>query len=127
MYNAGKSLGLIVVALLMMCCLSEAAASDHYNSSREPLKKTPFTRLPLGSVKADSWLRQQLILQKEGLTGHAEELYGDIGQSAWIGGPNDSWERGPYYAKGLIPLAYILNDRELIKKSQKWIDVVLKS
>ena len=28
MYNAGKSLGLIVVALLMMCCLHEAVASD---------------------------------------------------------------------------------------------------
>ena len=127
MSNTRKPFILLLAALLTICGLREAAASDHYNSSREPLKKTPFTRLPLGSVKADSWLRQQLILQKEGLTGHAEELYGDIGQSAWIGGPNDSWERGPYYAKGLIPLAYILNDRELIKKSQKWIDVVLKS
>ena len=28
MYNAGKCLGLILVALLMMCCLHEAVASD---------------------------------------------------------------------------------------------------
>ena len=47
----------------------------------------------------------QPVRQKEGLTGHAEELYGDIGDAGWIGGKNDSWERGPYYGKGLIPTA----------------------
>ena len=127
MKHTRRHLARLLITLLTTCCLHEASANDHYNFSRKPLKDTAFVRLPLGSVKADGWLKQQLILQKEGLTGHAEELYGDIGDAGWIGGKNDSWERGPYYAKGLIPLAYILDDAGLIKKSQKWIDVVLKS
>ncbi len=125
--NTRRNLALLWTVLLTTCCLHEASANDHYNFSRKPLKDTAFVRLPLGCVKADGWLKQQLILQKEGLTGHAEELYGDIGDAGWIGGNNDSWERGPYYAKGLIPLAYILDDAGLIQKSQKWINVVLKS
>ncbi len=127
MNNTQISFILLLLALFTICNLHEASANDYYNSSRSPLIETPFVRLPLGSVKADGWLEQQLTLQKDGLTGHAEELYGDIGDSAWTGGSNDSWERGPYYAKGLIPLAYILNDSALITKAQKWIDSVINS
>ena len=125
--NTRRNLARLLTVLLATCCLQEASANELYNFSRVPLKDTAFVRLPLGCVTADGWLKQHLILQMEGLTGHAEELYGDIGDAGWIGGNNDSWERGPYYAKGLIPLAYILDDAGLIKKSQKWIDVVLKS
>jgi hypothetical protein len=127
MNNIQKHFILLFVALFTIFNLQEASANDYYNSSRLPLIETPFVRLPLGSVKADGWLEQQLILQKDGLTGHAEQLYGDIGNSQWIGGNSDGWERGPYYAKGLIPLAYILNDTGLIDKSQKWIDFVIAS
>jgi hypothetical protein len=91
----------------------------------------PYLRLPLGSVKAKSWLKTQLELQRDGLTGHAEELYDDIGQSDWISsekkGGQYAWERGPYYAKGLVPLAYILDDAGLKAKARKWIDRVIES
>jgi hypothetical protein len=73
--NTRRNLTLLWTVLLATCCLQKASASDHYNASRRPLKDTAFVRLPLGCVKADGWLKQQLILQKEGLTGHAEELY----------------------------------------------------
>jgi len=110
--------------LLSPFCIK--AESPNYPTNKEPLMETPFTPLPLGSVKADGWLLTQLQLQKEGLTGYAEELYNhqnDLGpNNDWLGGSGDSWERAPYYVKGLIPLAYILNDEELINKSQKWMD-----
>ena len=37
----------------------------------------------------------------------------------------DDWERGPYWLDGFVPLAYILNDKDLIKKAKKWIDYSL--
>lgn len=91
-----------------------------------------FHRLPPGAVQPTSWLRLQLEKQRDGLTGHAESLYGDIGQSNWLlcktGGVESlSWERGPYYAKGLVALALTLDDATLKAKAKRWVDALIAS
>jgi hypothetical protein len=112
-------------------CLQVYPASgenETYAPSREPLAPTPFVRLPLGSVKPSAWLRIQLRLMAGGLAGHLEKLDEDVGpNSAWLGGTGESWERGPYYFRGLTALAYVLKDDKLIKRAQKWIDWALES
>ena len=120
---------IFVILATTVCCCSlciQHASADNYIKNREPLVETPFTPLPTGSVKAEGWLLKQLQLQKEGLTGNAETLYsgnGDLGAGCdWLGGTGDSWERPPYYVKGLVALAYILDDEELKAKAQKWMD-----
>lgn len=96
-------------------------------TNRSPLLATPFVALPLGSVRPQGWLLTQCQLQRDGLTGNAEDLYSeDIGtNSGWLGGKGESWERSPYYYKGLIALAYTLDDAGLKQKAQKWMDWVL--
>ncbi len=95
-------------------------------TNRAPLLATPFAALPLGSVRPQGWLLAQCELQRDGLTGYAEQLYSELGaNSAWLGGSGENWERGPYYYKGLIALAYTLNDAGLKQKAQKWMDWVL--
>lgn len=88
-------------------------------------------RLPPGSVRPEGWLREQMELQRKGLTGHAEKLYVDIGESDWLTGGKRSgqfaWERGPYYAKGLVALAFALDDAELKARAKRWIDAYLAS
>jgi hypothetical protein len=127
---------LISVSARLVTCLAclgflPGAAAGGPAQNRAPLQPQPYARLPLGSVKAKSWLKHQLELQRDGLTGHAEELYGDIGGSDWISdkkrGGQFAWERGPYYAKGLIALALVLDDPGLKAKARKWVDQVLKS
>ncbi len=96
-------------------------------ANRPPLLATPFAALPLGSVRPLGWLLTQCQMQRDGITGHAEELYADdLGtNSAWLGGTGENWERGPYYFKGLVALAYTLNDPGLKQKAQKWMDWLL--
>lgn len=87
--------------------------------------------LPPGSISPEGWLRERMVLQAEGLTGHAEELYDDIGRSDWLTcegrGGEYSWERGPYYARGLVALAFALGDEGLKARAGKWIDAYLRS
>ncbi|QHW31723.1 hypothetical protein GZH47_13330 [Paenibacillus rhizovicinus] len=90
--------------------------------------RAAFQALPLGAVKPAGWLRNQLQIQADGFTGHLEEHWGDVGpDNGWIGGQGESWERGPYYLDGLLPLAYVLDDAKLIAKAQRWIEWSLNS
>ncbi|HEY2860491.1 MAG TPA: beta-L-arabinofuranosidase domain-containing protein [Terracidiphilus sp.] len=82
-----------------------------------------FTLLPLGSIKPTGWLRGQLQIQANGLSGHLDETWADVGpNSGWLGGTGESWERGPYFLDGLIPLAWLLDDTRLKAKAQKYLE-----
>jgi hypothetical protein len=94
--------------------------------ARAPLDPGMFTPLPLGSIKPAGWLRNQLRIQANGLSGHLDETWADVGpNSGWLGGSGESWERGPYFLDGLIPLAWLLDDDRLKAKAQKYIDWTL--
>lgn len=90
--------------------------------NKAPLSLNAFAPLPLGSIQPRGWLRRQLQIQANGLSGHLDEFWPDLRDSGWIGGSGESWERGPYYLDGLVPLAYSLDDERLIAKARKWID-----
>ena len=116
------------VAALLVGVGSVFAGNVHYAENQPPLKQTPFTALPLGSVHARGWLLKQLEMQRAGLTGHAEEALVELNEtSAWRGGDHDNWERSPYYVKGLMALAYTLDDAELKQRAQKWVEWCLTS
>ena len=84
--------------------------------------------LPLGQIRPRGWLERQLRLQAEGITGRLEEIWPDVGpDSGWRGGDGESWERGPYYLDGLIPLAHVLGDEVLQERARPWIEGMLAS
>jgi len=82
--------------------------------------------LPLGSIRPRGWLRRQLEIQRDGLSGHLDEFWPDIADSAWIGGAAEGWERGPYWLDGVVPLAHLLDDARLKAKVTRWIDYILE-
>lgn len=83
---------------------------------------TTFAPIPLGEIKPRGWLERQLRIQAEGLTGHLDEFWPDLVDNEWLDGDRGGWERGPYYADGLLPLAYLLDDEELESKADKWAE-----
>ncbi len=104
------------------------AQNVNYTGNRKPLIKVPYIQLPIGNISAKGWLLDQLKLSATGMTGHLDEIWSDVGpNNGWLGGTGDSWERGPYWLDGLVPLAYTLKDPALIKKAKKWIEWTLNS
>ncbi len=94
--------------------------------NRAPLAASAFYPLPLGSVRPRGWLQAQLHIQASGLSGNLDETWADVGpDSGWLGGKGESWERGPYFLDGLVPLAWLLNDVRLKTKAQRFIDWTL--
>ena len=96
--------------------------------SENRIQPCVFNLLPLGSVRPTGWLKSQLQIQANGLSGHFDETWPDVGPtSGWLGGTGESWERGPYFLDGLISLAYLLDDERFKAKAQRFIEWTLKS
>ncbi|HWC00223.1 MAG TPA: hypothetical protein VG672_26125, partial [Bryobacteraceae bacterium] len=107
-----------------LLCLILAGAA--WAANRPPLQANAYDPLPLTAVKPKGWLLRQLRIQADGLGGHLDEFWPDLGPaSGWLGGKGESWERGPYFLDGLVPLAYLLDDPKLIAKARKWVDWTL--
>ncbi len=92
------------------------------------MRQSKLHELPPGKISPRGWLRDQLVLQANGLTGRLEEVWPDVGpDSGWLGGSGESWERGPYYLDGLVPLAHVLDDDRLKAKAAKWLEWMFAS
>jgi hypothetical protein len=121
----------VISVILGVSMLSSVVCAEpvnqHYPVNKEPLLQTHFVSLPVGAVKPKGWLEDQLKIQANGLTGHLDEFWPSIKNSAWKSETGESWERGPYYLDGLVPLAYQLEDERLIEKVKGWIEPMLAS
>ena len=113
--------------LAIMPTMNAQAEDNYYFSARPPLAETKFVSLPVGAVRPEGWLKDQLTIAANGLTGHLDEFWPSVKNTAWKGGEGEAWERGPYYLDGLVPLAYILQDERLIAKAASWIEPILAS
>ncbi len=87
-----------------------------------PLAYTPFTT---NELKPSGWLRQQLEIQARSLSGNLDKIWPEVRDSRWLGGEQDGWERFPYWLDGFIPMAYLLEDPELIERAKKYVDAML--
>lgn len=108
------------------------AHNTFYQGNRAPLEPLSFIELPIGSIRPAGWIRRYLELQRDGLTGHLDEISGwlDKKNNAWYSGTgkgDHGWEEVPYWLKGYGDLAYDLRDSGMIRKTEDWLNKVFES
>ena len=130
-----------IIALLLLATGSQAqttvstvltpdtvASNPNYPGFRAPLRQAPLLKLPVGKVQPKGWLRKYLELQRDGLNGQLGTISAwlDKNNNQWLSGSGDhGWEEVPYWLRGYISLAYILQDDDMIKEARIWINAVL--
>jgi len=106
-----------------------AAARPPIDTTPQPrgsaLAEPAFRPLPLGSIRPAGWLARQLRLQADGLSGHLDEFWPDVGESQWFGGGAEGWERAPYWLDGAIPLAWTLDDAALKARIASYVEYIV--
>lgn len=109
-----------------------SGVNSYYVSNKAPLLNNYFVKLPVGSIQPGGWLRNALVLQKDGLTGNLGEISIWLSKTdnAWLnkdGKGKNGWEELPYWLKGYANIGYMLNDPKMISETKFWIDAVLKN
>ena len=109
-----------------------SSTNTNYVSNRAPLAPSPLIKLPLGSIKPESWLKESLQRQANGLMGNLGEISAWLQKedNAWLsddGTGAGGWEEVPYWLKGYANTGYILGDSSMITESKIWFEAVLKS
>ena len=84
-----------------------------------------FRPLRLGEIRPAGWLQRQLQIQADGLSGHLDEFWPDVGRSQWFGGTAEGWERAPYWLDGAIPLAWLLDAAPLKRRIGDHLDFII--
>ena len=111
---------------------STATRNAHYAGYRSPLQSTPLVELPLGAVRPQGWLKKQLALQAAGFHGQLREISHFLQKdgNAWLsadGSGDRGWEEVPYWLKGYLLTAYLLDDPRQIQEANLWIQAALNS
>jgi len=126
-FLAQVSLGAATLAAMPLARSTTEAPAPGRRRSSSGLAAPAFHPLPLGAIQPAGWLRRQLRLQADGLTGHLDEFWPDVGRSQWFGGPAEGWERAPYWLDGFIPLAWVLDDAALQVKARRYVNHIVQA
>lgn len=106
--------------------------SSHYVSNRPPLCPSPLVPLPIRAIAPRGWLRRQLELQADGLHGRLGEVSRFLKKedNSWLapeGLGKHGWEEVPYWLKGYVHCAALLNRADLLREASVWIEGALAS
>lgn len=97
-----------------------------YSEKGIKIMKDKYSFFTTNEIKPCGWVRRQLEIEAEGLAGNLDKIWSDIRDSAWIGGNREGWERVPYWLDGFIPLAYLLENEDMIERAKKYVNCIIE-
>ncbi len=102
--------------------------NSFYNGNKPPLLSNSLSKLNLGCIYPEGWLKHQLELMAEGMTGRLKELSNFIDDdNGWLGSDNEGWEEQPYWFRGFYSLAVLTGSKKLLDEANKWIETIISS
>jgi len=128
----GSTLAMTAAERINVVDVPLSGTNNFYVSNRAPLAPSPFVKLPTGSITPRGWLRHQLELERDGMTGRLKEVspWLNFEKSAWAdkeGKGERGWEEMPYWLKGYGDLGYVLRDEAIISEAKRWIEAAMTS
>jgi hypothetical protein len=108
---------------------TEGGNSFHVGN-RAPLLPSPLIKLPIGAIEPRGWVRGQLLLMADGMTGNLTHLSKFLQpDSAWrtFKATDYGWEEVPYWLRGFGNLGYILKNQRINLEARLWLDAALAS
>ena len=128
---------LFATALLIAAC-NEVGKAPVASAPDIPVAPyAAFSEGLISDITPEGWVREILLRQKDGLTGHPEAMSYPFDSCCWAGNlemsknphywGSDWWrfEQSAYYVDGFSKLGYILRDEELMAKGKANVDYVL--
>jgi uncharacterized protein len=138
--------GLAVAAWLFACSAKSSAPAPAASprtpaaALASPVEEGPPGRfaalheLPITSIRPEGWLRQYLVHQRNGLTGHLEHGGFPFNRKVWAGEKftddvsAEAWwpfEQTGYWIDGMMRTGLLLDDDFLVAKANESLDPVL--
>jgi len=106
--------------------MSERLKTADSGNGTLALQEPRLHLLPIADIKPRGWLKNQLRIQADGLSGHLDEFWPSVMDSKWFGGSLPDTERAPYWLDGVVPLAWQLDDEALKAKVTRRVESILE-
>ena len=104
------------------------------------MNQSKYAKLPLGSIKAGGWLKDQLIVQKNGLSDYIDQCCfhdewwktpAEKSEAVEACRPHLGWHTPTHFTPdwliGLVGIAYALDDDEIKRAVKEYVDHILGS
>lgn len=122
---------LLACGFIFLASLGYAGGDEPVNEPASPPHARQYP-VPIAAIHPEGWLRQYLVNQRNGLTGHLENAGYPFNTRGWLADEiptnSDEWwpfEQNAYWVDGMLRCGLLLNDDFLIGKAHRSIDYVL--
>ncbi|MDO4370127.1 MAG: glycoside hydrolase family 127 protein, partial [Clostridia bacterium] len=95
--------------------------------NRAPLTPNGLSPLPMGSIRPEGWLREQLALQRDGITRRFAEICPAYATGKWEVEADGDCTRSIYFLEGMIALGWTLDDAELKQRAAAFVDGIIST
>jgi hypothetical protein len=126
---AGACCGANATCWLKSALVNATAATCRIAGVTPNALSPPIVAPPrVGAVAPLGWLKSELNVQANGLTGYLADFWPDIANSSFIGGTADGGlhERTPYWLNGLVPLSYLTGDARTSQQRDSYLNYIIE-